>query len=312
MKISDRFLDYGLTGGFFWAVQIILLILFFPSIWHTMGVMAIGAIPENLSGSANSIFAALGIIAIFFTGALLDLFAPFYSLAEMFEIRKHLVSEANREWLKKEVKNSKKFLIAQKYLETLCILQDNNIDGYSGIEWICFLSDNSEKIESKKSSLLRVLSYPRKYFSYLFLSYPKTRELVQACQSFIAFFNSYLLKNSEASQLEMLMDQMHLWRAMRAFATAITLLSFELVALLIGTIVLSPLPDLKVRIVIVLIISLSFSFIFYKFIANYIIRISFSRLCITMLSLMYLTIAPSQEDSPSSEHSGSEPSPRQE
>jgi hypothetical protein len=78
MKISDRFLDYGLTGGFFLTVQIILLLHFFPQMWH--GILSMTTvIPSTLNGSINTILAALGIVAIFFTGAILDLFAPFYA-----------------------------------------------------------------------------------------------------------------------------------------------------------------------------------------------------------------------------------------
>jgi len=124
--------------------------------------------------------------------------------------------------------------------------------------------------------------------------------LVQRCQSFIAFFNSYLLKHSEASQLELLMDQMHLWRAMRAFSSAITLLSLELIVLLGVNLVFPPLPDLRLQIGIVLVISLILIILFHKKFADYIIGKSFSRLCMTMLSLVYLTAIQQPGENPSS------------
>jgi len=295
MKISDRFLDYGLTGGFFWTVQIILLLIFYPTAWHSMATIAIGAIPQQLAGSANAIFGALGIIAIFFTGALLDLFSPLYALPEMFTIRKHLIS--NKDWLKDEVI---KYPSPKYDLEKMCIFQDDAIDNHNDIEWMCSVVNGPPKIKHQNSYLVFIRTYPRLYLKYKFLSLTEKRELVQHCQNFIAFFNSYLLKRSDASQLESLMDQMHLWSTMRAFSSAISLLSLELLVLLAVKVISPPLPDLRSQIGIALAVSLILIIFFHQKLADYIISKSFSRLCTTMLSLVYLTTIQESEEKPSS------------
>ena len=182
----------------------------------------------------------------------------------------------------------------------MCIFQVDAIDNDSDLEWICAVVNKPPKIEHQDSYLLFIRSYPRQYLKYKFLSRTEKRELVQHCQSFIAFFNSYLLKHSDASQLELLMDQMHLWGAIRAFSSAITLLSLELPILLGIKLVFTPLPDLRLQIGIVLAVSLILIILFHKRFADYIISKSFSRLCLTMLSLVYLTAIQQSEEKPSS------------
>src|SRR5437660_1307072 len=147
MKISDRFLDYGLTGGFFLTVQIIILASFFPQMWHSV----IEVIPSALNGSINTILAALGIVAISFTGALLDLFAPFYAYSEMYDIRKHLI--LNKVWLQRSIVQSYPDL--KNDLEAFCIFQDN-IDKLNDSEWLQTVITERFKSSSEKTLLQRV------------------------------------------------------------------------------------------------------------------------------------------------------------
>ncbi len=276
MKISDRFLDYGLTGGFFLTVQIILLMFFFPRMWQGIWTMT-AVIPSAFNGSINTILAALGIVAIFFTGALLDLFAPFYAYSEMFEIRKHLI--LNKVWLQRSIVQSYPDL--KNDLEDFCIFQDD-IDKLNDSEWLQTVIKKRFKTSSEKTVPQRV------WQSFKDLSWysREKREVVSMCQRLVAFFHSYIFINSDASQLEMLVDRMHLWQTIRAFSTAITILCFEFIVLFWGSTLLIPSQELLQRIGIALLLSLIVIAIIERY-ARYLIDRSFTRVCMTLFSLVY-------------------------
>ena len=76
MKISDRFTDYGLIGGLFWVFQFIIWF-----VWS--GIPALKVFDTfvadfgRISGSAATLTAAVGVIAVFSTGLLLDVVGAF-------------------------------------------------------------------------------------------------------------------------------------------------------------------------------------------------------------------------------------------
>src|SRR6266487_6213741 len=98
MQIGSRFTEYGLTGGFFWICQFILL-------WRSgqtqtlLGKLSTvqNQIPEHHPIAITSLVSALAIIAVFVTGLLLDLLAGYFRPLEMGVFHKHLVR--NRDWL---------------------------------------------------------------------------------------------------------------------------------------------------------------------------------------------------------------------
>jgi hypothetical protein len=228
MKISDRFLNYGLTGGFFLTLQMALLLSFFPEIWPKMVDLVI---PPVLQGSVNTVLSALGIVAIFFTGALLDLFVPFYAYAEMYEIRQHLL--LNKDWLQEALVASSPVL--KKDLETLCIFQDQTVDALNSRKWIKAFLDGYRRSNSQKPWPRRVWQNLRDWSWFS----PVKGALVAECQRLVAFLHSYIFLHSEVSQLEMLVTRMHLWQIIRAFSTAIILLSVELGVLVVRHLILN-------------------------------------------------------------------------
>ena len=275
MKISDRFLDYGLTGGFFLTLQMALLFSFFPEIWPKMVGLVI---PPTLQGSVNPVLSALGIVAIFFTGALLDLFVPFYAYAETYEIRRHLLW--NKDWLQEVLVASTPGL--KKDLEMLWIFQNPTVDKLEGRKWIKVVLDDYRRNASQKAWLHRVWQNLRNRFWFS----PVKRTLVTECQRLVAFLHSYIFLYSEASQLEMLVTRMHLWQIIRAFSTAIILLSFELGVLVLRHLILNlhQLPLYQTLLKLFLSIIVMALAIYY---AWYIIMRAFSRVCMSLFSLVY-------------------------
>ncbi|MGH2496432.1 MAG: hypothetical protein ACRDIV_17170 [Ktedonobacteraceae bacterium] len=292
MKISDRFLDYGLTGGFFLTVQVILFMHFVPQAWQGISVMT-ATIPSALDGSINTILAALGIVTIFFTGALLDLFTPFHALAEMYEIRKHLI--LNNDWLQDAI--IKSYTNLNMDLETLCILQkrDGDIDTLNSRKWLQAVVKKRFKSSAERTLPQRVWQG----FRDLSWISPEKRELVLTCQKLVAFFHSFIFINCDASQLEILVDRMHLWQTIRAFSTAITILSIEFIIFLWGSIILSLSQEPLQRMGIALFISLILIAIIDRY-ARRLINKAFSRVCITLFSLVYLVSKKQSEQNCSS------------
>ena len=105
MQISNRFTEYGLTGGFFWICQLIL-------IWwygQTQTILSTVQIPGGQIGSTAimSLVTAVAIIAVFVTGLLLDLFAAFFRRLEMGVFQQQLAR--NRDWLGRLITNHKDY-----------------------------------------------------------------------------------------------------------------------------------------------------------------------------------------------------------
>ena len=79
MQIGSRFTEYGLTGGFFWICQFILL-------WRSGQTQTLLSnlstvqlqIAKDIPIPITSLVSALAIIAVFVTGLLLDLFAVYF------------------------------------------------------------------------------------------------------------------------------------------------------------------------------------------------------------------------------------------
>ncbi len=99
MRLSDRFIDYALTGAFFLIGQIILLVVWNLVGWiHGVGVF-LTQLPMPLQTPSNGVLTVLGIISIFFFGLLLDLLSSTFRGVEMRKFRGHL--SRNKEWLQR-------------------------------------------------------------------------------------------------------------------------------------------------------------------------------------------------------------------
>ena len=98
MQIGSRFTEYGLTGGFFWICQFILL-------WSSGQIQTLQSnvsavqlhIAKDIPIPITSLVTALAIIGVFVTGLLLDLFAVCFRQMEIRVFVRHLAR--NRDWL---------------------------------------------------------------------------------------------------------------------------------------------------------------------------------------------------------------------
>jgi len=87
MQIGSRFTEYGLTGGFFWICQ--LLVLTYHGQAKTflsyISTVELPKIPDPTwqigSTAISTLVGALAIVAVFVTGLLLDLF-PLHGLSK--------------------------------------------------------------------------------------------------------------------------------------------------------------------------------------------------------------------------------------
>jgi hypothetical protein len=111
MQFDRRFADYGLTGGFFLICQLVVLWTFG---YGSPIINGIKALPLNTITDGSFVgpiitgFAgALGIIAVFVVGLLLDLLASVLRPTEMNEFVRHL--RHNAHWLRKLVEAHKEY-----------------------------------------------------------------------------------------------------------------------------------------------------------------------------------------------------------
>jgi hypothetical protein len=101
ISLGARYLDYGLTGGFFLFVGMALFGWLYPAAAHTMVDAFWKILPAGeakaLETSLNGIFASLVIVCVFATGLLLDLAGSLLILLEADVFVKHL--KRNEAWV---------------------------------------------------------------------------------------------------------------------------------------------------------------------------------------------------------------------
>ncbi|MGH2751038.1 MAG: hypothetical protein ACRDK3_09235 [Actinomycetota bacterium] len=75
MKVSDRFVDYGVTGGLFLLSQTYFLVIVAQGMsvdewetWMSKVDAYLSTIPETLQASITTLLAVLGILSIFVIG----------------------------------------------------------------------------------------------------------------------------------------------------------------------------------------------------------------------------------------------------
>jgi len=286
VRISNRFIDNGVTGGFFLAGQFILLALWGLTGW--IKPLTDLTVSSFLQPTVNTLLAALGIISIFFFGLLLDLlatgFSPFIQ-EEIISMKSHL--DHNQDWLEETLEKedpyfkegSDKFKAAyvalfgaKKYNRNLYIRLFHH-------QWMerRHRSSLSDKAQEEK---LTVNYYRLRYF-----------------------FNSYVLLNSGLPQLDTLTDQVHLWRASRAICIATVIWAFEppivlLIWLAEAVFARQWLPDLAT--VLYFIISWPV-LLLLTFLTFSITNTAFARMCSTLFSLTRVTYMKKKSDHSSSE-----------
>jgi hypothetical protein len=276
MQFDRRFADYGLTGGFFLICQLLVLWAFGygPMILDKLRALRLPLLTEpSLIGPIITGFAgALGIIAVFVVGLLLDLLASLFRSMEMRVFARHL--SRNSDWLINVVETHKAYCgtdhetiqrafpeqpIARQYLAGLL----------AGLD--VFMFWKREKRE--------------RYVAAVKLGW--AWGLVRPYERLWSFFTSYIVVLSGSAQLTLLVDQYSLWRTARAIATALQLISAETFLLFfwvaVSSLVTSP-SGLVQPYFLVAVVSLAATSL-----SMYITLGTYSRLCFTLFSLVYVT-----------------------
>jgi hypothetical protein len=311
MLISERFSEYGITGAFFWVIQLIIILIISEhplviwSTWMSQIDPFFSAIPDVLKVSIAGVLAVLGTMAIFVAGLLLDLMGSYYTGPEMFIFR-HQV-EKNREWLSSFVNKNRGF-IGKDYDEFLSHPEDYwkfQKDHWKFQKEMVYFGFRNTfpfrilRILKKKSNLPKPT--PPTYNSSQFV------EPYNRLQSLLI---SYISIYSGTSNLDVYYDQMHFWRTARAVSIALLLFGLELflafsVRFLIAAIVkLREIPFNQDQFTLftwgtlnmIWLFIYAIIFIFSAYISVVIARKSYSRMCSTLFALVYSMEEPHREN----------------
>jgi hypothetical protein len=218
MKISDRFTDYGLIGGFFWLLQC--------SVWGFFSFARVGRedllqrlitvltrVPAAYVPSLVALLGALAIIAIFTTGLLLDLLGSSYF--RNIEVRVFITHlRRNKRWLERVVDQHKDY-IQEDWSQLLDAPR--------------LWSKATLSVGFKGTLFWWNPRYRREYVS----SVREGWGLLKPYTRVQAFLLSYVLLTSDAEKIELLSTQISLWNTSRAIATAMVLVAVQPTILLL-------------------------------------------------------------------------------
>jgi hypothetical protein len=258
MQIDRRFADYGLTGGFFLICQ--LGLLWALGYWPTINQLQALRPPSDTSLLAPIItgFAgALAVIAVFVAGLILDLLASLFRSLEMRIFARHL--DRNSDWITVFIEAHKAYCGAdyetfQRAFRELPRLAALGLGGaYLFTFW-------------KRESRLRYAAAMKIGWGW---------GVVPQYERLSSFFTSYVMVHTGSAQLTFMADQYSLWRTARAIAIALYLFIFE-------AFIVPIIPGSKETPFVPWLAFLGLALIFL------IIQGTYSRLCFTLFSLMYV------------------------
>jgi hypothetical protein len=203
MKVWDRYAEYALIGGLFWIGMFIAAAMIVSDQANAINSLLnsvnniLTKLPPGVSSDLlpviTSLLSALGIIAVFCTGMLIDIISPiFFTPFEIYYFKRFLL-EKNCNHIEKIFEGDKSSSMYTDY--------------------VLF-------------STTPILFSKNKHFS----QWPKQRHRYI---KLFALMTSYCLKNSETGVLEDLKDRLVLWRTGRALGGSIFLLAIVINCLLI-------------------------------------------------------------------------------
>lgn len=269
MQISTRFTEYGLTGAFFWIGQLLLLLALGQPAdaafrWLADWVPRLQNIPQFAQTLLMSLVGALAIIAVFIAGLLLDLFGSYFIFMEMAVFKRH--ADRNREWLEDLV--AKHGVYGARDYDIFTRKFGNP---FSGREWRTAF--DVFLFWSRERRRRYVAAWKRAWERF---------KLIRPYHRLWSFLFSYVVVQSGASQLNVLVDEMYLWRTGRAISTALMILFLETQVPIFQWIDLF--DSLWV------IVTLGYLLPIAVTGAAFLITLgTYSRLCFTLFSLVYVT-----------------------
>jgi hypothetical protein len=211
-KASDRLTDYALVGGFFWILQLGLAAVIGSTRmgsthWFQSATAALRDLLQAAPSPLVALLSALGLIAIFVTGLVLDLLGAFY--LRVFEVGVFLYHlDRNEHWLG--------------------LLADQNKDYVQGD--IATLHNALAPLPAKRGlAILLKCLVPRNRELRQEVA-KKLREnwaLLSPYSRMQSFLLSYVLLGSGAEKIELLSTQISLWSISRAVSTVMLLVGME-------------------------------------------------------------------------------------
>jgi hypothetical protein len=269
MQMDRRFADYGLTGGFFLISQLALLwaLGYWPSILTEL--QAVRLPPDNslLAPIITGFTGAVALIAVFVAGLMLDLLASLFRASEMRMFARHL--ELNRDWIAAFVEAHKAYCGAD-YERFQGAFRD------PPLLTRLWLAATYVFTFWKRESRLRYAAAVKVGWGL---------GLAPGYERLLSFFTSYVMGQSGSAELTLMADQYSLWRAARAIATALYLLMCELLLIFWFQSVFGS----------KLLVENFIDYIAVLFVATVglglivlIIQGTYSRLCFTLFSLVYV------------------------
>jgi len=268
-----RFADYGFTGGFFLISQLILLWAsgYWPNISDAIHESRF-SLPTDTSlvGPIITGFAgALALIAVFVVGLLLDLLASAFRSFEMRVFARHL--DHNSNWITQLIEAHK---------------------AYCGIDYETFQSAFHELSLARQlfAGFEIFMFWKRESRLHYMAAMKLTWGLAQArrYERLRSFFTSYIDVLSGSAQLTLMVDQYSLWRTARAIATSLCICLMEALVLSRWEL-LSPSNGLSPAGIPVGTLVLYLIIILGTFLSYYFTLGTYSRLCFTIFSLVYVT-----------------------
>jgi len=264
MQIGSRFTEYGLTGGFFWICQLLVFTYSGQAKVLLSNLSSVKLEPSWILQIGSPAITALAIIAVFVAGLLLDLSAVYFRRWEMSVFHRHLIR--NRDWLDQLIADHKGYCEAD----------------YKEFERQFDKSSRSKDTEAGFGvSLLWNRKRRQQYIAAVKRGWGPWR--AHPYERLWSFFASYVLVESGSSQLSLMVDQYYLWRTGRAISTSLVILILEVWYLTVGFPWFSqpPMPH----------VSWLVAFVPWA-VAALAITITlgtYSRLCFTLFSLVYVT-----------------------
>ena len=258
MQIDRRFADYGLTGGFFLICQLGLLwaLGYWPRILNELQALRLPSDTSLLAPIITGFAGALAVIAVFVAGLLLDLLASLFRGLEMRIFSRHL--DRNSDWITAFIEAHKAYC-GTDYDRFQRAFHELAAFGTPGLRNVY----TSFTLWKRESRLRYVESMKVSWGWGVALQYERLS----------SFFTSYIVVQSGSAQLTLMADQYSLWRTARAIATALYLFVVEVFIVF---------AVLREAILVQLLALLGLG------LAVLIVQGTYSRLCFTLFSLMYV------------------------
>jgi hypothetical protein len=159
--------DYAITGGFFIATQLVLLVLLYPSfsIEETKSISTIissqiGGLPSEVRPALVSLLVALSLLSVFFFGLLIDLMGSLFVFWELNWFLRHL--QRNKDWLSKLVNDNFVEYIGNDFEILSRIIPYNSLDNlrfWKKRAWGFYLIRDAKSFEPSYRLQLILISY---------------------------------------------------------------------------------------------------------------------------------------------------------